>query len=92
MSRVDTSTRTVTATIPVGIPGVGGDICYGADSVWASKFGIPLTQIDVKANKVIRQWVGRGGDAVRFGHESIWLTDYDRGLLWRIPLKEQPQR
>ena len=26
VSRVDTSTRTVTATIPVGIPGVGGDV------------------------------------------------------------------
>ena len=87
VSRVDTSTRKVTATIPVGIPGVGGEICYGADSVWAAKFGIPLTRIDTKANKVSRQWVGRGGDAVRFGHGSIWLTDYHRGLLWRISFK-----
>jgi virginiamycin B lyase len=87
VSRVDTSTRKVTATIPVGIPGVGGEICYGADSVWTAKFGIPLTRIDTKANKVSRQWVGRGGDAVRFGHGSIWLTDYHRGLLWRIPFK-----
>jgi virginiamycin B lyase len=85
VSRVDTSARKVTATIPVGIPGVGGDICYGANSVWTAKFGIPLTRIDTKANKVSRQWVGRGGDAVRFGHGSIWLTDYHRGLLWRIP-------
>jgi len=73
------------ATIPVGIPGVGGDICYGADSVWTAKFGIPLTRIDTKSNKVSRQWVGRGGDALRFGYDSIWLTDYHRGLLWRIP-------
>jgi virginiamycin B lyase len=87
VSRVDTSTRKVTATIPVGIPGVGGEICYGADSVWTAKFDIPLTRIDTKTNKVSRQWVGRGGDAVRFGHDSIWLTDYHRGLLWRIPLK-----
>jgi YVTN family beta-propeller protein len=88
VSRVDTSTRKVTATIPLGIPGVGGEICYGADSVWTAKFGIPLTRIDAKTNKVSRQWVGRGGDALRFGHESIWLTDYHRGLLWRIPFKE----
>ena len=74
MTRIDTSTRKVTATIPVGIPGVGGEICYGADSVWATKFGIPLTRIDTKANKVSRQWVGRGGDALRFGYDSIWLT------------------
>jgi virginiamycin B lyase len=85
VSRIDTSTRKVTATIPVGIPGVGGDICYGGDSVWTTKFGIPLTRIDTKTNKVSRQWVGRGGDALRFGRESIWLTDYHRGLLWRIP-------
>jgi virginiamycin B lyase len=85
VSRIDTSTRKVTATIPVGIPGVGGEICYGADSVWTSKFGIPLTRIDTKTNKVSRQWVGRGGDALRFGYDSIWLTDYHRGLLWRIP-------
>jgi virginiamycin B lyase len=86
VSRVDTSTRKVTAAIPVGIPGVGGEICYGADSVWTAKFGIPLTRIDTKTNKVSRQWVGRGGDAVRFGHGSIWLTDYHRGLPWRIPV------
>ena len=88
VSRVDTVTRKVTATIQVGIPGIGGDICYGADSIWTAKFGIPLTRIDAKTNKVTRQWVGRGGDALRFGHESIWLTDYYRGLLWRFPFKE----
>jgi virginiamycin B lyase len=89
VSRVDTSTRKVIATIPVGIPGVGGEICYGANSVWTAKFGIPLTRIDTKTNKVSRQWVGRGGDALRFGHDSIWLTDYHSGLLWRIPLSEE---
>jgi len=89
VSRVDASTRKVIATTPVGIPGVGGDICYGANSIWTAKFGIPLTRIDTKTNKVSRQWVGRGGDALRFGHDSIWLTDYHRGLLWRIPLGEE---
>jgi YVTN family beta-propeller protein len=87
VSRVDTSTRKVTATIPVGIPGFGGEICYGADSVWTAKFGIPLTRIDAKTNMVSRQWVGRGGDALRFAYDSIWLTDYHRGLLWRIPFE-----
>lgn len=91
VSRVDAGTKLVTATIPVGIPGEGGEICYGAGSVWTTKFGIPLSQIDPKTNKVIRQWTGRGGDAVRFGHESIWLTDYHAGLLWRIRFKEELQ-
>ena len=88
ITRVDASTKKLTATIHVGIPGVGGEICYGADSVWTAKFGIPLSRIDTKTNTVSRQWVGRGGDALRFGYGSIWLTDYYRGLLWRIPFEE----
>lgn len=84
VSRVDTSTKKVTATIKAGIPGLGGDICYGADSVWATAFDVPLTQIDAKSNDVLRQWVGKGGDSVRVGFGSIWLTDYSRSLLWRI--------
>jgi len=28
---------------------------------------------------------GRWGDSVRYGFDAIWLTDYKRGLLWRIP-------
>jgi virginiamycin B lyase len=84
VSRIDTSTKKVTATIKAGIPGLGGDICYGADSVWATVFDVPLTQIDAKSNDVLRQWVGMGGDSVRVGFGSIWLTDYYRGLLWRI--------
>jgi virginiamycin B lyase len=89
VSRVDANTRKVTATIPVGIPGSGGDICYGAGSVWATVFDVPLTRIDAGTNNVLRQWVGRGGDSLRFGYESIWLTDYRRGLLLRIPFKEE---
>jgi virginiamycin B lyase len=92
VSRVDTTTRKLSGTIAAGIPGRGGDICYGADSAWATVFGIPLTQIDAKTNKLLRQWVGRGGDSVRFGHGSIWLTDYHHGLLWRIPYEEAQKR
>ena len=85
ISRIDEKSRTVTATIQAGIPGEGGDICFGKDSVWASVFNVPLTRIDVTTNEISRQWIGKGGDSLRFGHDSIWLTDYHRGLLWRIP-------
>jgi virginiamycin B lyase len=87
VTRIDANNRKVTATIAVGIPGPGGDLGYGADSVWATTFDLPLTMIDAQTNKVLRQWVGRGGDSLRFGHDSIWLTDYHRGLLLRIPFK-----
>jgi virginiamycin B lyase len=85
LTRVDAKTRKVMATITLGIPGPGGDICYSADSVWASVFGVPLSQIDVQTNKLLRQWVGRGGDSLRFGQDSLWLTDSHRGSVWRIP-------
>jgi virginiamycin B lyase len=88
VSRVDEKSRKVTATIRAGIRGAGGDIDYGADSVWATVFDVPLTRIDATANKVVRQWVGKGGDSLRFGFGSIWITDYKNGLLWRIPAKE----
>jgi virginiamycin B lyase len=88
VSRVDEKSRKLIATIQVGIAGAGGDIGYGADSVWATVFDVPLTRIDVTTNKVVRQWVGHGGDSLRFGQGSIWLTDYKGGLLWRIPAEE----
>jgi virginiamycin B lyase len=85
LTRVDAKSRKVRATITLGIPGPGGDICYSAGSVWASVFGVPLSQIDVKTNTVLRQWIGRGGDSLRFGQDSLWLTDSHHGLVWRIP-------
>jgi YVTN family beta-propeller protein len=88
VSRIDAQSRKVTATITVGIPGPGGDIAWGAGSVWTTVFGVPLTAIDGRTNKVRRQWIGPGGDALRFGHGSIWLTDNKHGTLSRISLSE----
>ena len=85
VSRVDEKSRKLVATIQLGTPGTGGDIGYGADSVWTTVFEVPLTRIDATANKVVRQWVGKGGDSLRVGFGSIWITDYKKGLLCRIP-------
>lgn len=92
VSRVNMKSKKLAATIGLGIPGTGGDICYGADSVWATVFQVPLTRIDAGTNKVMRQWVGDGGDSLRFGYDSIWLTDYHKGLLQRFPYKSIVQR
>jgi virginiamycin B lyase len=91
VTRVNAQHRRVTATVIVGIPGPGGDIAFGAGSIWTSVFGVPLTAIDGNTNKVLRQWVGQGGDSLRFGHDSIWLTDYKRGTLSRIAYRETAQ-
>ena len=76
------------ATIQVGIPGTGGDIGYGADSVWPTVFEVPLTRIESTTNTVLKQWVGKGGDSLRFGFNSLWITDYRKGLLSRIAIQE----
>jgi virginiamycin B lyase len=88
VSRVDEKNRQVIATVQVGIPGTGGDIDYGADSVWPTVFDVPLSRIDARTNLVVRQWVGKGGDSLRFGFDSLWITDYKKGLLLRIPIEE----
>jgi virginiamycin B lyase len=88
VTRVDGQSKKVTATINLGIPGHGGDITSGAGFVWATVSGVPLTAIDANTNMVVRQWVGPGGDSLRFGHNSIWLTDYRQGTLSRFAYSE----
>ena len=88
VTRVEARTRKVSATIEVGIPGHGGDIAWGKNTVWITMLGVPLTAIDERTNHVMRQWVGPGGDSLRFGHGSIWLTDLRRGTLSRIAYSE----
>jgi virginiamycin B lyase len=87
-TRVGEKGRKVLASVQAGIPGTGGDLDYGADSVWLTVFDVPLTRIDAATNKVVRQWVGKGGDSLRFGFNSLWITDYKKGLLSRISIKE----
>jgi len=84
ITRVDMRTRQAVATIAAGIPGHGGEITFGAGSVWATMIDVPLTQISPATNMVVHQWTGPGGDAVRFGHDSLWLTHLRGGVLWRL--------
>ncbi len=88
ISRIDTQSRKVTATIEAGIPGGGGEIAYGFGHVWATLFHIPITEIDPATNQVIRQWVGEGGDSIRAGHGSIWLSNLRAHNVWRIDPKK----
>ncbi len=88
VSRVDAKTRKRTAVIELGIPGTGGEIAYGEGFIWVTVFQIPLTQIDPKTNTVVRQWVGPGGDAVRTGHGSVWLSNLRQQNLWRLDPKQ----
>ncbi len=87
VTRVDPKTNKVVATIEVGVPGGGGDIAAGEGSVWVTSFGFPLSRIDPATNKVVQQFVGKGGDAVRIGLGSVWLCDLAGGHVWRIDPK-----
>lgn len=87
ISRVDTKANKLVATIAAGIPGTGGEIAFGEGSVWATVFQIPISRIDPATNVVVQQWTGAGGDSIRVGHGSIWLTDYAHGAVWRLSPK-----
>jgi virginiamycin B lyase len=89
VSRVDMKTGKVVATIACGIPGSGGDLSYDNGSVWAAMFDFPLTQIDAKTNTVVGQWAGPGGDGMRAGLGSVWLSNLRQGTVWRIPAQQK---
>jgi virginiamycin B lyase len=84
ISRVDMTTGKVIATVPCGIPGYGGEISYGNGYVWATMFDFPITQVDPKSNQPVRQWTGAGGDGLRFGLGSVWLSNGKEGTVWQI--------
>ncbi len=83
ISRIDAATRRVT-NIDAGLPGDGGEIAYGEGAIWATLFGFPITKVDTETNKVVKQWKGKGGDSIRAGHGSVWLTFLSEKKVWRI--------
>jgi virginiamycin B lyase len=89
ISRVEAKSDRLVATIECGIPGTGGDITFGAGSVWATLYDFPLTQVDAKTNIPVKQWAGKGGDGLRFGFGSLWLSNGGQQNVWRVS-PEQP--
>ena len=87
ISRVDMKTNKMVATIEAGIPGNGGEISAGEGSVWATSFEYPITRIDPATNQVVQQFFGEGGDSIRVGLGSVWLTNIRAGNIWRIDPK-----
>jgi YVTN family beta-propeller protein len=88
VSRVDVKSRKLVTNVDIGGPGGGGEIAYGEGAVWVTLFELPLTQIDPDTNKVVKQWVGAGGDAVRVGHGSVWLSNLRQQNVWRLDPKQ----
>jgi virginiamycin B lyase len=89
VSRVDAKTAKLVSHIQVGIPGTGGELAFGEGRVWATAFQIPLSEIDPASNRVIKQWFGPGGDSVRVGFGSVWLTNLREQNVWRLSPQQQ---
>jgi YVTN family beta-propeller protein len=88
VSRIDSKSGKLVATIEVGLPGGGGELAFGDGHVWATVFQIPLSKIDPATNQVVKQWTGAGGDSVRLGHGSLWLSNLREQNVWRLALAQ----
>jgi len=84
ITRVDTASSKAVVTVAAGIPGTGGEITFGFGAAWATVIGFPITRVDAATNTVTAQWAGPGGDSIRTGFGSIWLTDLFHGKIWRF--------
>jgi virginiamycin B lyase len=84
VTRIDPKTNKVVATIEVGVPGPGGEIAFGEGSVWVTTFEFPISRIDPTTNAVVQQFYGPGGDSIRVGLGSVWLSNLRAGNVWRI--------
>jgi len=76
----------VTATIQAGIPGKGGDIGYGSDSRLGD--GVRYSaDADRRQNEQSCAAMDRARAGIRYVWDmaAVWLTDYRRGLIFRIP-------
>ena len=68
-------------------PGTGGELAFGKATCGRRCSRCRCTEIDPATNEVVRQWFGAGGDAVRVGHGSVWLSNLREQNVWRIDLK-----
>ena len=91
LSRIDVAGRRPVLTLPLNIPGVGGDITYAEGRIWATLLKTPLTVVDAARSIVLCQWTGAGGDALGVGHGAVWLTNLKLGTVSRIALSDLPQ-
>jgi len=82
--KIDAKTKKVVGVVRAGISGSGGNIAYADGNVWITLIGTPLTKIDATKSVLTGQWFGPGGDGLTFGYGSLWLTDQDRHMVWRL--------
>jgi hypothetical protein len=82
--RVDSATRAVTQTIPVGA-GAGG-IVIGGNAVWVANALVgTISRIDISTNRVVQtNGVGSLTAGLAFGEGSVWAADPVGSAVFRI--------
>jgi branched-chain amino acid transport system substrate-binding protein len=84
VSRIDPATGKRVAIVPME---AGGAIAAGKEGVWAlAADGPHVLRIDSRTNKVSQKIeLGAAGlTGLAVGAGSVWATDLEEGLLWRI--------
>jgi DNA-binding beta-propeller fold protein YncE len=91
LSRIDVAGKQPVLTLPLQIPGFGGDIAYGGGRVWTTLMKTPLTAVDAATSTILCQWKGPGGDSLGVGHGAVWLTNLAEGTVSRINFSDLPE-
>lgn len=91
VTRINPASNAVQSVINAGVPGAGGDIAWGGNYVWVSAAGTPLTRIAQQSARVVDQYGNyKGADAIRFGFNSVWISDHGKGDVWKIEPEKLP--
>ncbi len=88
LTRIDAASRRILGSIALHTPGEGGDITFGAGTVWTSMLRVPLSAIDAQTGRLLCQWTGAGGDALGTRGNALWLTDYKAGDIYRFDVQD----
>jgi virginiamycin B lyase len=89
LARIDPASNRVTATIEVGVPGPGGDLWVADGFVWVSGEGVPISIIDPRTNKLIKQYAGgEKDDTLRVGFGAVWVVEELSGYIWKVSVSK----
>jgi virginiamycin B lyase len=89
VERIEPKTNKVIKSIELAVPNAGGNLAFGEGFVWATQTGFPLTRIDPETDKerVVQQFWGEGGGVVSVNSGAIWLSNVNKGSVWRLDPK-----
>lgn len=83
--RVDPRTFDVQAEVPAGPIGTTGEVVAGETGIWVRSASTFLTRFDARSYEPLEVInATKGGGSVVLAFDTVWVTSYDFGHLWRI--------